>query len=597
MQSRWFRAGVVATLALSMLGGVARAQDAEPSEDGTVVLRVGTNADLATDNPFAVVSGSDWVVVTSQYDMLLKFDSEDLSPAPSLAEGCEPSEDYLTWTCTLREGLLWSDGEPLTSEDVAFSYRFIIDKRIPQYKSYFAFDPVFETPDERTLIWKAEKPTFALDMPPWAYVVPEHVWGQYAAEDVDLKTIKGVPNTPAVTSGPFHLVDWQQGRSWTMERNPNYWGDEPVVDEVQWRYYTNQEAMVTALKNGEVDLIDGIKPSLAGSLEGVENVDLSSTISDWWLNLAFNFGGQGPDADPLPAIHDHVLREAIAMAIDKQEIVEKAYYGSATTGDTIIRPASAFWHLDIPAEEEYAYDPDAANAMLDDAGYVDTNGDGVREDPETGDELVFDVPASEETLGAAEAGQLIVGFLEQIGIQVDLLPVSETKMNDYWGTGNFDAYIWYWSGDPDPNYQLFVFTSEQCAAWSDGCWSNPTFDAYYEEQRGIMDRDQRREVVFAAQQEAYDDIPGVVLAYPSSLQAYRTDRFTDWTPHPGENGYLMPTYNYDSLVSIRPVGETASSAPPTSGLPSWIWIVGAVAVVGIVVLLMRGGRKRADEEA
>ena len=69
-----------------------------------------------------------------------------------------------------------------------------------------------------------------------------------------------------------------------------------------------------------------------------------------------------------------------------------------------------------------------------------------------------------------EAGELIVGYLKKIGISVDLSPVPDAKMNDYWGAGNFDAYIWYWSGDPDPNYQLFVFTSDQCGSWSDGCW-------------------------------------------------------------------------------------------------------------------------------
>ncbi len=210
---------------------------------------------------------------------------------------------------------------------------------------------------------------------------------------------------------------------------------------------------------------------------------LQHVVSDWWLNLAFNFGGQSPEADPLPALHDITVRQAIAMAIDKQAIADKVYQGTAAPGDTIIRPASAFWHLDIPAEEELAYDPEAAAAMLEEAGYVDSDDDGVREDPETGDPFELLVPASQDTGGAVEAGELIVGFLDQIGIQVELRPVSDAKMNDYWGAGNFDAYIWYWSGDPDPNYQLFVFTSEQCGAWSDGCWQDPTFDALYEEQR------------------------------------------------------------------------------------------------------------------
>ena len=250
--------------------------------------------------------------------------------------------------------------------------------------------------------------------------------------------------------------------------------------------------MIQALRNGEVDFADGLKPQLVASVEDIPNVTLQHVVSDWWLNLAFNFGGQGPEADPLPALHDITVRHAIAMAIDKQAIADKVYQGTAAPGDTIIRPASAFWHLDIPAEDELAYDPGAATSMLEEAGYVDSDGDGVREDPETGEPLELLVPASQDTGGAVEAGELIVGYLEQIGIQVELRPVSDGKMNDYWGAGNFDAYIWYWSGDPDPNYQLFVFTSDQCGAWSDGCWQDPTFDALYEEQRKTFDREADR---------------------------------------------------------------------------------------------------------
>ena len=114
------------------------------------MLTVGTLADLTTDNIWGINSGSDWTVATTQFDMLLRFDDVDASAAPSLATGCEPDEDYMTWTCTLQEGLRWSDGEPLTSEDVAFTYRFIIDHKIPQFRGYFPFDPVFETPDDTT---------------------------------------------------------------------------------------------------------------------------------------------------------------------------------------------------------------------------------------------------------------------------------------------------------------------------------------------------------------------------------------------------------------------------------------------------------------
>jgi peptide/nickel transport system substrate-binding protein len=589
----------IAVVALAVVVGTSTLALAQSGPSGQVeeqelILRVGTVSDMNTDNPWAVTAGSDWTVVTTQYDMLLKFAAEDLAPAPSLATGCEANEDSTRWTCTLRADLRWSDGSLLTSRDVAFTYRFVIDNKIPQYRSYFAPGTTFETPDDRTLVWKSVEPTLALDMPPWVYIVPQKVWEPHVGES--LREIRSVPNTPTVASGPFTLTEWQQGQGWTMERNPYYWGAQPEVDRIEYRLYSNEEAMIQALRNGEIDFADGLKPQLIESVEGIPDVDIQQVVSDWWLNLAFNFGGQSPDADALPALHDHAVREAIAMAIDKQAIVEKVYRGTATTGDTIIRPASAYWHLDIPAEEERPFDIAGANTLLDEAGYLDTDDDGVREDPATGERLEMLIPASQDTTGAVASGQLIVGFLAQIGIEVDLRPVTDAKMNDYWGAGSFDAYIWYWSGDPDPNYQFFVFTSDQCGSWSDGCWKDPGFDALYEEQRTTLDREDRRQVVFDAQQYVYDQIPGIVLAYPGWLQAYRTDRFTGWVPAPGADGYLLPGYNYDSLVELRAVSASAAAETGRVGVPGWIWLVGiAGVVVAGSVIVLRGRREDADE--
>jgi peptide/nickel transport system substrate-binding protein len=571
----------------------ALAQSAEP--DAPVVLTIGTMADLTTDNIWGINSGSDWVVATTQYDMLLKFSDDDASAAPSLATGCEPDADYMTWTCTLREGLTWSDGRPLTARDVAFTYEFVLHHKVPQFRSYFPFDPVFETPDETTLIWKAQAPTFAPDMPPWVYIVAEHIWGQY----MDLGSMKDVKSVdaPQVGSGPFTLTDWSQGESFTFERNPEFWGDQPEVDTIVYKVFTNEETMVQSLKNGEIDFADGMTSTLFDSIRDQPNIATHTTASDWWLNLAFNFGGQSPDAAPLPALQDIDVRRAIAMAIDKQEIAEKVYVGTAAPGDTVIRPASTYWHLDIPAEDELPYDPAAANALLDEAGYLDTDGDGVREDPSSGEPLEMYMPASSDTTGAVEAGQLIVGYLETIGIRVDLKAAEDSLMNEVWGSGEFDAYIWYWSGDPDPNYQLSIFASDQCGGWSDGCWQDTAYDALYEEQRGIMDREERLAVVQEAQRYIYDQIPVIPLAYPGWLQAYRTDRFENWEPAPGPQGYLLPSYNYSSLLKIRPVADATTAAESTPGLTGWVWVAiagGAAVVIGAFVMR---SRRRAHEEA
>jgi peptide/nickel transport system substrate-binding protein len=591
---------VVVVVAVAALLGPATAASAQSASPGAeVVLRVGTTADLSNENPFGATAGSDWMVATAQYDMLLRFSSEDLSPAPGVAEGCEPSADHTVWTCRIRDGVRWSDGEPLTARDVAFSFRFVIDNKIPQYRSYFPYRPTFETPDDHTLIWRSQQPTFAPELPPFVYIVPEHVWADY--DGADRKAIRSAPNVPAVASGPFVLTGWTRGQGWTMERNPEFWGPEPAVDRVEFRLFSNQEAMVQALRNGEIDVADGIQPSLFGTLEGAPNVATQQTVSDWWLNLAFNFGGQGDEADPHPALADHTVRQAIAMAIDKREIVDKVYLGYATRGDTVIREASAYWHLDIPEDDEYPFDPARAAALLEQAGYVDSDGDGVREDPATGTPLSLRMPASDETTGAVEAGQLIAGYLREIGIRAELRAASDSKMNDYWGAGDFDLYLWYWSGDPDPDYQLSVFTSGLCGVWSDGCWSDPAFDRMYEEQREIFDREQRRQAVFIAQRYLYEQIPGIVLAYPKSLQAYRSDRFTGWTPAPGEDGYLLPAYNYESLVTVRPVTAGPDGAPapaPSSpGFPAWVWVAAVGAVLAVIAVTVARGRRDRELEA
>jgi peptide/nickel transport system substrate-binding protein len=233
--------------------------------------------------------------------------------------------------------------------------------------------------------------------------------------------------------------------------------------------------------------------------------------------------------------------------------------------------------------------------MLDDAGYVDTDGDGVREDPESGRPFEVLMPASTETTGAVEAGQLIAGYLAEIGFKVNLQPASDGKMNDYWTSGAFDMYLWYWGGDPDPNYQLWVFTSGNCGVWSDGCWQDPQYDRLYEQTTEIFDRNDRRDAVNEAQRYVYDALPGLVLAYPNFLEAYRTDRFAGWTPAPGDDGYLLPGYNFNSLLTVHPV--EGASAPSKPGLPAWIWIV-AVAIVAVigVRLATRGRRVRAGDD-
>ena len=119
----------------------------------------------------------------------------------------------------------------------------------------------------------------------------------------------------------------------------------------------------------------------------------------------------------------------------------------------------------------------------------------------------------------------MAGWMEQIGIQFDLRIVTETKAYEEWENGTFDAYIWSWGGDPDPDFNMSIYTTDQCLGWSDGCYSNPAFDDLYTEQRQTFDREARQELVHEFQQIHYEEIPEIALVYPELLHAYRTDTF------------------------------------------------------------------------
>jgi len=570
-----------------------RAQEATPSGEEDLVLRIGTDEDMVTDNPLFLCC-AEFETFNNTYDKLIEFDPADLSAGTGgLSEGCVPNDDSMVWTCELKEGLKWSDGEPLTAEDVVWTYEFLIENSIPAYRSYFPFKPTFEAQGDRTFIWKSEKPTFAPIVPPYVYILPKHIWEVH--EGKEKSELKSIRNTPAVGSGPFILTEWEKGEFWKLTRNPYWRGPELAVDEILYDVYSNEEAMVSDFKSGQLDALSEVNTTLATSLEGEPDVVVHRVISDWWLNFAFNFG-QGSDPSNHPAIQDRVFREAIAHAIDRETIAERAYPGAGVAGDTVVRPASAFWHLDIPDEEEYAFDPELSRTMLEEAGYVDSDGDGVREDPKSGEPLVLEVPVSQATAGAVAASQMITQWLDDVGVKMVASSVGEGKMYDHWNVGDYDAYIWYWYGDPDPDFQLSVFTSDQCGGWSDGCFSDPTFDDMYEAQRGMLDFEQRQQAVYDAQRYLYEQIPGFVLAYPGTSQAYRTDRLDGWTFSPGEQGYVVYGYGNFQYLGID-LKEGAVAAPPAQGLSSAVWIALGAGLVLVAALVIVAGRRRRSEEA
>src|SRR3990172_1862317 len=187
---------VLALLACTALviggAGTVLAQEATGTPAGEkLIFDVGITEDIVSPNPFRACCTADYEFLNMNYDMLFAFGPEDLSPIPSLATTSEHTDDYMTWTFTIRDDVTWHDGQPLTAEDIAFTYQFIVDNSMGFFKDYFPYDPTFEAPNATTPIWNSSEPTFAPTIPPWVYILPKHVWEGF--DKTEAKEFENVP--------------------------------------------------------------------------------------------------------------------------------------------------------------------------------------------------------------------------------------------------------------------------------------------------------------------------------------------------------------------------------------------------------------------
>jgi peptide/nickel transport system substrate-binding protein len=601
---RAFRVAAAATLTtgLAVLGLAmgATAQESPTPADEKVTFTVGMVNDAITFNPMFLIETPEYSTADLVYDTFLTWGQEDMSTSPNLAESWEQSEDGLTWTFDIRDDITWHDGTPFTAGDIAFTFNFILDKGIGTYVDYLPFTDEIVATDDTTLVWRTTRPTSAPLYPPYVYIVPEHIFGQYE-DRAAAREWKGFPD--AIGTGPFELVEWRRGDFWRLEANPDYWGGAPVVDEFVFRVFQNEETMIQALQQGEIDFADDIGASLFQSMEGDPNITLNEGRATTFVQMSFN---QCTDAveycadigwNHHPATTDPQFRLAVEHAIDRQTLVDRVRLSYGTPGATVVLDPR--WHHEPP--NLVTHDPAEAQRILDEAGYLDTDNDGIREMPGGGQPLELRFIVRTENPDTIAAGEFISEWLRDVGIATITEAVNDAKLTDTWYSNDWDMYIWGWGVEPDPNFQLGTYTTGQCGTWSDTCYSNPEYDELYAESQTVPTVEEREQVIDELQQILYDDRPEIVLWYENYLQAYRSDRWTGFVPQPSEQGAILFQYGHYSDLNIRPVsaegGGQGGEGVSEGGVPAgvWIGIVAAVVLVAVVVVVRR--RRGEEEEA
>jgi peptide/nickel transport system substrate-binding protein len=610
--STFRRAGVALAVVAALIGlasGIGSAQSPSP-EDEKVVFVYGDTGEPSSMNPFKGYLAIEFYFWAWSYHLPITFGVEDLGAQPDFVTDTQVSEDGMTFTYTVRDDLMWSDGEPMTAQDMAFTLNIYREKHASLPQNYLRLVESVEAPDDRTVVLKTSEPTslYAGTVPyMYTYILPQHVWSEHADEP------KQYDNVPNVGSGPFVIAEYERGQFVRLERNPFWNGPEPHIDEVILRIFKNEDAQGEALKTGEIDFAYFDSPNVFNSLKGQPNIATHVGTIPSFDEVVMNTGsayqpaGEGfePHGDGHPALADPLVRRAIRMAISSEEITNKVLLGYGLPGTTIVPPVSVEGARWEPGPEELIpFDPDAANQLLEEAGYRDTNEDGVREMPpgseDPGRPLEFRYFTLTSDQNTTKAAPFIKAWLEDIGIELNVEALTTGRVTEEYIAGNYDMYHWGWLPDPDPDSILSYFQCDErppdaeTYGNNESYFCNPEYDRLYAVQRTTTDPQQRWEAVHEMQRIFYEEVPYAILWYAPTFQAYRTDRFTGFTPQPAPKGDLLTGYTRDGILSIRPAGE-GSAARETRGIPPavWIAIAGGIVVIGGGILLLR--RRGAEE--
>ncbi|WP_213452443.1 ABC transporter substrate-binding protein [Rhizomonospora bruguierae] len=550
---------------------------------------MGIKQDIDSLNPYVGVVASAFEAYQLMYDYLIGSSAKDFSPEPQLAESWSTSTDGKTWTYKIRQNVAWSDGEPLTAADVVYSFQRAIDGETEngQYGNYVTNITKVSAPDDHTVVMTTSEPS-----PSMLYllvpILPEHVW-----KNVSAKQVATFPNNDRpVGSGPFQLVEAKKGQYYRFAANKSYFGGAPKIDELVFRVFADDEAMGQALRAGEIDMVQDVSASVFESLRDAKDVATSDSRYSGFTELAYNLGAATVDDKPIgdghPALKDKRVRTAIDYAIDRRTLLDRVLRGHGELPGGVVPPIYPGWHWS-PGDDERRFDLGKANQILDEAGYT-KGSDGVRTMPNGGRKLELRLFGRENSDLSKRNVEYVRDWLGQIGIKVNVQIMSEDNLTVVIGQGKFDMFEWGWVVEPDPDFQLSVFTcdnrstedeGEVSAGWSDSFYCDESYEELYTKQKTILDVSERQTVVKQAQRKLYEDVVYSVLYYYNNFEAYRSDRFTGFVRQPNDGGSMVLQYGTFTYRNIEPVAARADEASESSDTGLWVAFgVGAVVLLG-----------------
>jgi len=465
-------------------------------------------------------------------DSLIDFD-QDFRFVPRLAESWDVSDGGLTLTFHLRRGVSWHDGKPFTSRDVLRTLDALKaeDPGGETFRLFFGPLSDVAAPDDWTIVASYDEP-FSGALVGWreTIIMPAHI----PLEPGQPSVLDREP----IGTGPFRFLSWSPQQEIVLAANEAYFGGRPYLDRYVQRIVPSIDALQAAVATGDID-VTGL-PSDWLLRNNPEDPALPFLVRTYPTSLMemiyWNMG------EPRGLFKDRRVRRAMTMLLDRKGYVEKIHHGLYRQATTLIDPS--LWGGD-PAMQPLAYDPDAAARLLDEAGVVDRDGDGVRDTADG--PFSFTLIYASVAPSQKEIASLLERSAAAIGVRVNLQGLEWAVMKPRVADHDFEAAIYRWRLEPFPDPYAYFHSSQIAGGFNFGSYRSDTFDRLAEEARRTLAPERTAEILVELQRILHEDQPCTFVSIPGAVVAvhkrFRTPEMTAaglWNWYPSLQRWWVP---------------------------------------------------------
>jgi peptide/nickel transport system substrate-binding protein len=514
-----------------------------------------------------------WGVNNSQiYELLMNYNTKDWGLTEPLLAEAPPvvSDDHLTYTVTVRDGVKWHDGQPFTAEDVLFTFKAAACPLSDTGHLRGSLTDISDIQvDGRSLRFSMSKPNVynlanvANTLP----IVAKHVFdpeglldgfsykdmvGPKGKTDPKIKKFaeqfnSNSANRAPVGTGPYRFDKWDSGREILLSRNDDYWGKKPYLDKISYRIIVDYTAALAALKAGDVDVQPRLMPIQYSEQTAGQAFDQQFTKTKYSIpSASWIFWN-----NERPFFKDKRVRQAMTMLIDRQKIIETIRMGMGTIGVSSLNPQSKYFDTSM---KPIPYDPKRAAELLDEAGWIDHDGDGIRD--KDGVKFKFEFLGSMGSTVFRQLSPVLAEEFRKAGIEMTDRVVEFALMTKALKEHRFDASTLTASSDLDQEQYQFFHSSSANGGSNFVSFKNADSDHLLEQIRLEFDDAKRKELYWKWQELIQDEQPITFLYYWSEPAAY-SKRFQNvqWVP-------LRPGYDLNNWWVPAPLQKYKSTTAP-----------------------------------